>query len=123
MQDFFRFNNIAVVQPTSYSAQLATTSTEDSDRDQMLVMHNTPIATIESYEMGWKYIGVSDASTILKQVINKSSFLLHYFDLKEGRWRDGYFYASNFNSPCLTLEDDIECWDELSFNVIGKDPR
>ena len=123
MQDFFKFNNIVVVQPTSYSAQLATTSTEDSDRDQMLVMHNTPIATIESYEMGWKYIGVSDASTILKQVINKSSFLLHYFDLKEGRWLDGYFYASNFNSPCLTLEDDMECWDELSFNVIGKDPR
>lgn len=125
MQDCIKINGITVVQPDEdgYSANLATTSTDDSDRDQSLVMHNTPIGTVQGYELKWSYINASDAATILREIINKSSFTLHYFDILTASWRDGKFYASNFNAPCKTLEGGVECWDELSFNVIGVNPR
>ena len=126
MQDCIKINGITVVQPDEdggYSANLATTSTEDSDRDQTLDMHNTPIGTIQGYGLNWSYIKAVDAAKILQQIVNRSSFTLHYFDILTASWRDGEFYASNFNAPAKTLEDGIECWDELSFNALGKKAR
>lgn len=125
MQDYIKINGITIVQPDQdgYSVNLATTSTEDSDRDMSLVMHNTPIGTVESYSLKWTDIKASEAALILSQVLNKPSFTLHYFDILTGTWRDGEFYATTFNSPCRTIEDGVEAWDELSFNVIGVNPR
>lgn len=125
MQDCLKINGIKVAQPDEdgYSAVLATTSTEDSDRDMTLEMHNTPIGTVEGYDLKWRNLSPQEAAVILQQVLNKSKFTVHYFDILTGKWRDGEFYASNFNAPCKTLEDDEECWDELSFNIRGIHPR
>lgn len=125
MQDYIKINGITIVQPDEdgYSVNLSTTSTEDSDRDMSLVMHNTPIATVVSYSLKWTDIKAIDAAQILSQIINKSSFSFHYFDILTASWRDGEFYATTFNSPCKTIEDGVEAWDELSFNVIGVNPR
>lgn len=125
MQDYIKINGITIVQPDEdgYTANLSTTSTEDSDRDMSLVMHNTPIGTVESYSLKWTDIKASDMALILNQVLNKPSFSMHYFDILTGRWRDGEFYATTFNSPCKTIEDGVEAWDELSFNAIGVNPR
>lgn len=125
MQDYIKINGITIVQPDDdgYTANLSTTSTEDSDRDMSLVMHNTPIGTVESYSLKWTDIKASDMALILNQVLNKPSFSMHYFDILTASWRDGEFYATTFNSPCKTIEDGVEAWDELSFNVIGVNPR
>lgn len=125
MQDYIKINGITIVQPDEdgYSANLSTTSTEDSDRDMTLEMHNTPIGTVVSYSLKWTDIKASDVATILGQILNKSSFTMHYFDIVTGTWQDGSFYATKFNSPCKTLEDGIEAWDELSFNVVGVKPK
>lgn len=125
MQDYIKINGITIVQPDEdgYSVELSTTSTEDSDRDMSLVMHNTPIATVVSYSLKWTDIKATDAAQILSQIINKPSFSFHYFDILTASWRDGEFYATTFNSPCKTIEDGVEAWDELSFNVIGVNPR
>lgn len=125
MQDYIKINGITIVQPDEdgYTANLSTTSTEDSDRDMSLVMHNTPIGTVESYSLKWTDIKASDMALILNQVLNKPSFSMHYFDILTASWRDGEFYATTFNSPCKTIEDGVEAWDELSFNVIGVNPR
>ena len=125
MQDYIQFNGITVVQPDDdgYTANLTTTSTDDSDRDMSLVMHNTPIGTVESYSLKWSDIKASDAAVILAQILNKPSFTMHYLDIITGNWRNGTFYATTFNSPCRTIEDGIEAWDELSFDVIGVRPR
>lgn len=125
MQDYIKINGIMIVQPDEdgYSVELSTTSTEDSDRDMSLVMHNTPIATVVSYSLKWTDIKATDAAQILSQIINKPSFSFHYFDILTASWRDGEFYATTFNSPCKTIEDGVEAWDELSFNVIGVNPR
>ena len=125
MQDYIKINGIMIVQPDEdgYSVELSTTSTEDSDRDMSLVMHNTPIATVVSYSLKWTDIKATDAAQILSQIINKPSFSFHYFDILTASWRDGEFYATTFNSPCKTIEDGVEAWNELSFNVIGVNPR
>lgn len=122
MQDFFKLNGKKVIQPDGYSAALATTSTEDSDRDMRLVMHNTVVGTVQAYDLSWRYISLADAAEILSHVYEKN-FTAHYMDIFSGKWRDADFYASNFNAPCKTLEDGVECWDELSFSIIGVQPR
>lgn len=125
MQDCLKFNGVKVAQPDEdgYSAVLATTSTEDSDRDMSLVMHNTPIGTVEGYDLKWRNLLPEEVALILQQVLNRSSFTVHYFDILTAKWRDGEFYASNFNAPAKSLEEDNECWDELSFNIRGINPR
>lgn len=124
MQEYITFNDVIVKQPDEdgYTAVLSTTSTDDSERDMALVMHNTPIGTVSGYDLKWTDLTAAEASTILKQVLNKSKFKMHYFDIYLGKWADGEFYASNFNSPAGTLEDGSERWDELSFNVRGIRP-
>lgn len=122
MQDVIKLNDIVIEQPNEYGISLATTSTEDSDRTQDLIMHNTPMGTIGSYSLKWEYIKVSKASEILRQVINKPSFKVHYFDMYYGAWKDAYFYASNFEITPLTLEDGYEMVDEMSFNIVGINP-
>ena len=125
MQDYFKLNGIIVKQPDEdgYSAVLATTSTEDSDRDMSLSMHNTPIGTVEGYDLKWTYLTPAEAAEILQQVLNKPNFIAHYFDIITGSWRDAKFYASNYNAPVMTLKDEEEYWDELSFNIRSIDPR
>lgn len=125
MQDYIMINGIKIKQPDEdgYSVSLATTSTEDSDRDMGLVMHNTPIGTVEGYDLKWTDLTLSEAAEILQQVVNKSSFTVHYLDILTGTWRDGEFYASNFNAPAKILLDGKERWDELSFGIRGINPR
>lgn len=123
MQDKIKINSVEIKQPDTYKAVFATTSTDDSIRDMALIMHNTPIGTVEGYDLTWSNLTASEMKTIMGQVLNKASFTVHYFDLITGSWRDGDFYASNFNAPALTLEDGAEVWDELSFNIIGVNPR
>jgi len=125
MQEYIMINGIKIKQPDEdgYVASLATTSTEDSDRDMNLTMHNTPIGTVEGYDLKWTDLSLTEAAEILQQVVNKSSFTVHYMDILTGTWKDGEFYASNFNAPAGILKNGEECWDELSFNIRGINAR
>lgn len=117
MQDKWKFNNIVIEQPTTAKAVMETTSTSDSGRSMSGEMHNTPMFTIAGYDLTWKYIGAVAAAEILRQFVNKKKCLVHYFDIMEAKWKDEYFYASNFNAPSFTMEDGEETWEELSFNI------
>lgn len=122
MSDVFTIEDTNIEQPTTYGVSFATTYTDDSDRTQDLVMHNTPMGTIGSYEMGWEYLKTSEASKILRLVLNKSQFKVHYYDLFTDSWKNAYFYASNFEMTPLTLEENYKYIDSLSFNIIGVNP-
>lgn len=121
-QDKFKFNGVTIKTPTEYSASLATTSTSDSGRNQYLQMKNTVVGTVRSYSFKWRLLTPQEMSLILRQVLNKSSFTAHFFDIYAGAWMDGAFYASNFNAPVRRLIDGVEMWDELSFNIVGVNP-
>lgn len=119
MQERIKFNGIDIVQPDKdgYSAIIATTSTEDSDRDLSGKMHNTPLFSVTGYNLKWDEIAASKAAVILQQFVGKRSCKVHYFDIMTGTWKDGQFYASNFSAPSKTLKDGEECWKGLSFDI------
>ena len=123
-QDYIKFNDVMIPQPDSdgYTVQIATTSTEDSDRTQDLVMHNTPIGSVQSYGLKWSYLNKAEVALILGQVLNRSSFKVHYFDVVSATWKDADFYASNFNITPIDLTTSSEVIDELSFNIVGVNP-
>lgn len=118
MQEQFKIDGIIIAAPTTYKPVFATTSTSDSDRDQTLVMHNTPMGTIAGYDMQWDCLTWSEISTILNGMINKSQFTFHHPDpTVPNMWIDRTFYASNFNMAAQTMEEGYERWDDLQINV------
>lgn len=121
-QELISFNGVVVKQPDEYTPSMATTSTEDSGRDMSLMMINTPIGTVEAYNLKWSNIPLAEASKILRQVINRNSFVAHYCSIYDGRWQDREFYASNYSASAKTLKDGVECWKELSFQITGVYP-
>lgn len=123
MQEKFFIDGTEIAAPAEYKPVFATTSTEDSDRDQALVMHNTPIGTIAGYDMRWNELKWEEIATILNCILNKSEFTFHHPDpTVPGIWIDRTFYASNFQMAAQTLEDGIETWNDLTINVRRVNP-
>lgn len=118
----FEFNGIPVKTPTSFKPSLATTSTDDSDRTQDLVMHNTPMGTIESYSFEWKNISPADAAVIVHQIKNRGEYTLRYLSASAGQWRTNRFYTSNYSFGTLKIVNGIEVWESLSFNAVSIEP-
>ena len=119
MSEQFTIDNVAIKAPTTYKPVFATTSTEDSDRTQDLVMHNTPMGTIAGYDMTWEQLTSEEISTILGAMMNKPYFSFHHRDPREeSGWSTSYFYASNFNMQAQRLgEQTGEAWSGLTINV------
>lgn len=114
----FKVDNVAIASPDSYKPVFSTTSTSDSDRDQSLDMHNTPIGTIAGYDMTWGILTNQEISTILNGMMNKSKFLFHHPDPTAGTWSNKYFYATDFSmegQDIVTIGEEI--WKGLSISV------
>ena len=77
----YQIDGVAIRTPETYKPQFATTSTEDSDRTQDLVMHNKPMGTIVRYDMTWGNLTTSEVSTILRGCLNKESFQFTHYDI------------------------------------------
>lgn len=122
MQNYFKINGIQIATPTSFKPVFSTTSTEDSNRTQDLVMHNSPMGTIEGYDLQWDNLRPGEISTILQNVINRSSFSFYYPSPYYGAWVEKLFYASNFSMTAQTLKEDNEKWDSLTINVRSINP-
>lgn len=118
----FEFNDIPVKTPDTFKPNFATTSTEDSDRTQDLVMHNTPMGTISSYSFEWRYIEPEEALLILSQVMNRSEYKLRYLNPLTARWGTGMFYTSNYSFGTLKQVNGKDAWESLSFNAVVINP-
>lgn len=118
----FEFNGIPVKTPDTFQPNMSTTSTNDSDRTQDLVMHNTPMGTISSYSLEWKYIEPEEAALILSQIVNKSEYNLRHLNLLTGKWETSKFYTSNYNGGTLTVSNGKFVWESLSFNAVVINP-
>lgn len=121
--DFFEVDGVQIATPTQYKPIFATTSTDDSDRTQDLVMHNTPIGTVAGYDLVWKSLRNNEISTILNGMMDKSKFSFHHKSpLSPNGWMDADFYATNFNMGAQRLQDGEELWTDLSISVRSIDP-
>lgn len=118
----FEIDDIKILTPYTFAPSGATTSTEDSDRTQDLVMHNTPMGTIESYNIGFEYIPVKEAAAIYNRIKNRSQYKLRYMSASLGEWTTGHFYTSNYNFGTLKKANGEFVWESLSFNAIGVYP-
>ena len=118
----FEFNGIKVKTPDTFKPNFATTSTEDSDRTQDLVMHNTPMGTISSYSFEWRYIEPEEAKLILSQIINRKEYSLRYLNPLTARWTVGAFYTSNYTFGTLKQINGHDAWESLSFNAVVINP-
>lgn len=116
------FNGIEISTPVSFTPNLATTSTEDSDRTQDLVMHNTPMGTIESYNVEYKDITLSVAAEILQQIINKQEYSFTYPSAYTGKLQTNPFYTTTISIGSLKKANGKDVWEKLSFNAIGVNP-
>ena len=123
-QEYLKFNGVTLPIPDEdgYTVQIATTSTDDSDRTQDMVMHNTPMGSVASYGLKWSDLTKEEVSLILSQVLDKPSFSAHYFDVKTATWKDADFYATTLNITPINLAESQERIEELSFNIIGIKP-
>ena len=114
----FKVDGVTIKAPDEYKPVFATTSTEDSVRDQRLILHNTPIGTIAGYDMHWGVLSWTECATILNSMINKKSFEFYHKDpTQPNKWVTLDFYASNFSMEAQTLEEDREGWTGLSINI------
>lgn len=118
----FEFNGVPVKTPNTFKPSMATTSTDGSDRTQDLVMHNTPMGTIESYAFEWQYIEPEETALIISQIIDRSEYNLRYLNPVSGRWTTGRFYTSNYSLGSLTRSNGKLVWSSLSFNAVGINP-
>ena len=122
MQKRIDFNTVPIKQPDKCDPVFATTSTEDSDRNMVLVMKNTVLGTVYGYDMEWSELSLTECATILQQVLNKSEFSMYHLSSYHGTWRRDKFYASNVNIGAKTLKDGEEKWESLSINVRSINP-
>lgn len=118
----FEIDDIKIRTPYTFTPSAATTSTEDSDRTQDLVMHNKPMGTIESYEISFENISVKEASTIYQRIKNKSQYKLRYMNVGSGDWEVGYFYTSNYSFGSLSVANGEYVWQNFNFNAVGVNP-
>lgn len=118
----FKFNGVPVKTPDTFKPDMATTSTDDSDRTQDLVMHNSPIGTVERYSFEWKNIEPKEAAAIVNHVKNKKRYSLRYLRADSGEWAVGDFYTSNYTFGSLVIVNGDYAWESLSFNAVGVYP-
>lgn len=113
----FSLNGISIACPTVFKPVFSTTSTDDSDRDQGLTMHNTPIGTIAGYDLTWDYLTFSEARTILNGMMNRSKFSFYHPDPTLAAWVTKDFYATDYSMEAVYLEDKQEYWKGLNISI------
>ena len=118
----FQIDGVPIKTPDTFYPNMATTSTDDSDRVQTLVMNNTPIGTIESYSMEWRDIYPEEASHIIQLIKNKKEYNLRHLNFETGRWEVRKFYTSNYAGGTLKQVNGKDAWEKLSFNAVCINP-
>lgn len=119
MSEKFTIDGTEIRTPTTYKPVFATTSTEDSDRTQDLIMHNTPMGTIAGYDLTWDSLTSEEISVIINLMMNKPYFQFHHRDPRNANgWSTSEFYASNYSMQAQRLgERTGELWAGLTINV------
>lgn len=112
------------VQPTEMNYSFETTSTEDSGRAMSGKMYDTPMFTVEAFDVVYENLTIAQTSAILKKIVKKpnSPYVnVHYFSPYHGAWRDGVFGVSQGTLKVQTLEKGYECMNSVSFRIVGRE--
>lgn len=123
MQDKMKLNGKVVKQPDKgLGYEFETTYSEDAVRVMKGKANIDPLFTVESYSYSATNLTESEMSEILQIVALGEPYTLHHRSPYYGRWRDGQFYTGKGSLSIGSWKEDEECYESLSFNMIGVDP-
>ena len=110
-------------QPTEVVPAWATTSTADSGRSQFGKMNNKVMFSVQAFTITFaENLYATDMKRILQAVLNKSSFMFHYFSPYYGEWRTDKFYVANIDCSAIQVKDGREFIQGLTLQVTDENP-
>lgn len=122
-QNKYSFNGYTPTrQPIKVTPAFAVTSTEESGRVQTGYMLNTPMFTVEAYDIEFGKTDGETLSNMLQAMTGKSSFPFHHFNVYKNRWETKPFYVANIDCSELMVKDGKEFVESFTFHVTGINP-
>lgn len=123
MQELITIDGIAIKQPDAgLGYDFETTYSKDSTRTQDGIAHFTPLFTVERFSYSATLLTKEEMKTILQLIAGGRYFTLHYFSPYFCAWREDTFYVGKGSLSIGRLNENAECFDDLSFNMIGVNP-
>jgi hypothetical protein len=125
MQDRIKIDGWDAAQPSEYKYSVETTSTEDSGRVMSGTQYDTPMFTVEAFDVVYKNLSAKTCSELLKRIVKKPGkpyFTLHYFSPYYGVWRNAQFGVSQGTLNIQSLEKGDENVSEVSCRFVGRYP-
>lgn len=123
-QNRIKLNNYDEVQPTEFSYSWETTSTEDSGRAMSGTMYDTPMFTVEAWDVKYENLTIAQCKSILQEIVKrpkKPYFNLHYFSPFYGTWRTAQFGVSQGSLNVRSLKRGVENISEISCRFVGRE--
>ena len=123
-QNRIKLNNYDEVQPTEMNYSWETTSTEDSGRAMSGIMYDTPMFTVEAFDVKYSYLTIAQCKSILQEIVKrpkKPYFNLHYFSPFHGTWRTAQFGVSQGSLNVKSLKRGEETFSEISCRFVGRE--
>ena len=117
-------NNWNAVQPTQMDWSFETTSTSDSTRVMAGKLYDTPLFTVEAFDMTYSNLTRAQVSAILQIIVKRPStpyFVMHYYSPFSNTWKDGTFSISQGSLKIRSLKEGEENMQEISFRAVGRD--
>jgi len=123
-QNRIKLNNFDEVQPTEMNYSWETTSTEDSGRAMSGRMYDTPMFTVEAFDVKYSHLTIAQCRAILQEIVKRPTrpyFNLHYFSPFHGVWRTAKFGVSQGSLNVKTLKSGEEDFTEISCRFVGRE--
>lgn len=123
-QQRIKINNFDEVQPTTFNYSWETTSTEDSGRAMSGIMYDTPMFTVEAFDVTYSNLTIAQCRAILQEIVKRPKrpyFDLHYFSPFHGTWRTASFGVSQGSLNVRSLKRGEENIEEISCRFVGRE--
>lgn len=123
-QNRIKLNDFDAVQPTEMNYSWETTSTEDSGRAMSGMQYDTPMFTVEAFDVKYSNLTVAQCRAILQEIVKRPRtpyFNLHYFSPFHGTWRTAQFGVSQGSLSVKSLKQGEENVSEISCRFVGRE--
>lgn len=122
-QNYITINGVKIRQPDEgLGYDWETTYSEDSKRTQRGKLTTSRLYTVESFSYEATNVTAEEMKTLLQLLLKGEFFTLHYWSPYYGQWRDDQFYVGRGGIAVSRLNEAEECYESVSFNMIGRNP-
>lgn len=101
---------------------ISKTSTADSGRNQLGVMDNKVLFSVQAYKVKFPTLYKNDFPPLLQMLINYDRIEFHYFNPVLGIWKTEEFYVENIQTDGVKVKDGEEKLYGLEFQITAINP-